>query len=393
MLLRVEDLRTYFRSDGPPVKAVDGVSFTVDYGETFCLVGESGSGKSVTSLSIIQLVAQSTGYHPTGQIGLYPSTQERISTREDALPGAGSGPVELISLPEQEKRRIRGSRISMIFQEPMTSLNPVLTVGEQIMEPLMDHMGMSARDARDRATEMLELVHMPAPKQHIREYPHQLSGGMRQRVMIAMAMACEPDLLIADEPTTALDVTIQAEILKLMKELQEKRGTAILFITHDLSVVNQIADRIAVMRLGKIVETGTRAEVLGNPRHTYTQELLAALPVNLKTRRDALIEEARKKAEAEGVPGVTASDYATQDGAGTDAAPPTEPAIVQLKDTKVYFPIRKGLLRRHVGDVKAVDGVTLDILRGKIVALVGESGSGKTTLGRAVLRLVNTTAG
>ncbi len=349
MLLRVTDLCTTF-GDGPA--AVDGVSFEIASGETFCLVGESGSGKSVTGLSLLRLLDGTTAHHPRGAAVFR-------SPRLDA------GTVDLMRIPETEMRRIRGSRIAMIFQEPMTALNPVLTIGEQLMEPLMLHLDMDESRARARALDVLEQVHMPEPERRLDEYPHRLSGGQRQRVMIAMAMACEPDLLIADEPTTALDVTIQAQILELMAELQRRRNTALLFITHDLSVVAQIADRIAVMQQGRIVETGTRDEVLYRPRHPYTRALLDALPSRMKRRRGG---------------------HHADVSHGGDA-------LLRLEKLRVYFPVYRGVLQRHVDDVRAVDDVSLDVQRGRVLALVGESGSGKTTLGRAILRLVPSTGG
>jgi peptide/nickel transport system ATP-binding protein len=360
MLLEVQDLRTYFDNAGETVRAVEGVSFHIDRGETFCLVGESGSGKSVTALSVIRLLPGQTSSHPSGRI--------LFDWRRDAGP---TERVDLLDLPEAEMCEVRGARIAMIFQEPMTSLNPVFTVGEQIIEALQLHVpGLSEREARTRAIAALEQVQIPNAAERIDEYPHRLSGGQRQRVMIAMAMACEPDLLIADEPTTALDVTVQAEILRLMKELQARRGTSILFITHDFGVVSQMADRLAVMRRGEIVESGALAEVLNRPRHAYTRQLLDALPENL----------ARKRAAT-----------AVERGPRTPAA--EERPLIQLKGLQVHFPIRKGVLRHTVGAVKAVDGIDLTIPRGQILALVGESGCGKTTLGRAMLRLVEPTAG
>src|ERR1043166_6272982 len=242
MLLRVRDLKTYFHTKEGPAKAVDGVSFDIEAGETVALVGESGCGKSMTALSIIQLVPQPAGYHPGGSIEFLGQ--------------------DLMRLPEMEKRKLRGSAISMIFQEPMTALNPVLTVGYQVTEPLLRHQGLTQAEAERKAIELLGQVHIPDPEQRVREYPHQLSGGMKQRVMIAMAMACEPKLLIADEPTTALDVTIQAQILDLMNELQRKKGTAILLITHDLGVVAETAHRVAIMYAGRIVETAGCKQLL-----------------------------------------------------------------------------------------------------------------------------------
>jgi peptide/nickel transport system ATP-binding protein len=348
-LLSVRNLSTRFATEHGPMDAVKGVSFDIQPGETFCLVGESGSGKSVTGLSLMQLLDKSSASHPTGQALL----------RSPRLQG---DEVDLLGLDEIAIQRIRGARISMIFQEPMTALNPVMTIAEQLMEPLMMHLAMDEERARARALELLQQVQMPDPETRLKEYPHRLSGGQRQRVMIAIAMACEPDLMIADEPTTALDVTIQAQILSLMAELQARRNTALLFITHDLSVVAQIADHIAVMQQGRIVETGSRDQVLYRPQHAYTKQLLAALPSRLKRR--AALHHA--------------------DSGDT---------VVNIRNLKVYFPVRRGVLQRHVDDVRAVDDVSLEIRRGRVLALVGESGSGKTTLGRALLRLIPATGG
>jgi len=356
MLLQVEDLRTYFDAGGEQVRAVDGVSFRIDRGATFCLVGESGSGKSVTALSVIRLLPVHTSVHPSGRI--------LLDWRRD---NGSRGVVDLLALPEQSMRQVRGARVTMIFQEPMTSLNPVFTIGEQIVEALQLHFPeISDTEARARALQALEQVRIPRAAERIDEYPHRLSGGQRQRVMIAMAMACEPDLLIADEPTTALDVTVQAEILRLMKELQSRRGTSILFITHDFGVVSRMADRLGVMRKGKIVESGPLREVLRSPQHPYTRQLLAALPENLRRNRSASASPAQ--------------------------TPSAEP-LIELRGLQVYFPVRKGVLRRTVDWIRAVDGIDLSIPRGEVLALVGESGCGKTTLGRAILRLVTPTAG
>jgi len=346
-LLEVRNLRTYLQADGREVRAVDDVNFSIPKGDTFCLVGESGSGKSVSALSVIRLLPQDVASHPSGEI---------LFNGRD-----------LLKLDDPGIRAVRGSQIAMIFQEPMTSLNPVLTIGEQITEALQLHRPeISDAEAEQRTIMALEQVQMPQASRRFRDYPHQLSGGQRQRVMIAMALACEPQLLIADEPTTALDVTVQAEILRLMRKLQDDTGMSMLFITHDFGVVAQMAQWVGVMQQGKMVEVGPCSEVLRKPRHSYTQQLLAALPENL-------------------VKPVSVRPHSQN---ATDQTP-----LLQIRDLKVWFPIKKGLLRRTVDYVRAVDEVSLDIPQGQIVALVGESGCGKTTLGRAVLQLEPPTSG
>ena len=347
-LLAIRELETQFGVGEQASLAVRGISFELYPGETYCLVGESGSGKSVTGLSMVGLLPDLAN-HPSGAITFYPSEQE-----------ADAG-ISILNSEKPVLEKLRGSRISMIFQEPMTALNPVQTIGEQIMETMSLHLGLEGESAKAKALDLLAQVELPDPEVRISEYPHRLSGGQRQRVMIAIALACEPDLLIADEPTTALDVTIQAQILKLLKKLQEERNTTLLFITHDLSVVAQIADRVGVMQQGRLVEQGTKDEVLYSPKHEYTKELIASLPQKM-TRRS------------------------------TNAVV-TESPLLSIEQLKVYFPIRKGLLQRHVDDVKAVDGVNLKIYPGRAMAVVGESGSGKTTLGRAILGLIGATEG
>lgn len=350
-LLQVDNLRTTLRSAGKEIKAVDDVSFRIEKGETFCLVGESGSGKSITALSLIQLLPNNVVTHLSGKITFdWRQQNEQHQT------------VDLLQLKEPQLRQIRGARIAMIFQEPMTSLNPVFTIGNQIIEALQLHNpDMSEAEAKQRALKALTQVQMPQVEQRFDNYPHQLSGGQRQRVMIAMALACEPDLLIADEPTTALDVTVQAEILKLMRELQERIGMSILFITHDFGVVAQMAHHVGVMQHGKLVEVGETTQLLKQPQHQYSQKLLASLPENLP------------KAEK-----ISADENQT---------------LIDVNHLKVWFPIKKGLLQRTVDYVKAVDDVDLSIRKGQIVALVGESGCGKTTLGRSLLQLEKPTAG
>ncbi len=331
-LLSVHDLSVSFAVEGGELRAVRGVSFAIERGETMALVGESGSGKTVTALSIMQLLPYPKARHPSGSI----------------LFQGG----ELIGTPEPAMARVRGDRIAMIFQEPMTSLNPLHTIEKQVNEVLRIHKGLSRAAARARTLELLRLVGLPEAERRLDAYPHQLSGGQRQRVMIAMALANEPDLLIADEPTTALDVTIQAQILKLLRELQARFGMALLLITHDLGVVRKMAERVCVMSEGAVVEAGPVGEVFERPRHPYTKRLLAAepRPMPRAPRADA-------------------------------------PLVVEAENVRVWFPVRRGLLRRTVDHVKAVDGVSLKVREGQTVGVVGESGSGKTTLGLALLRL------
>ena len=426
-LLEVRNLHTWFRADGETVRAVDGASFHIETGETFCLVGESGSGKSVSALSVIGLLPADLTERCDGE----------VLFRLD--PRSGAPPSDLLRLPDEELMQVRGGHIAMIFQEPMTSLNPVFTVGDQIVEAIrLARPNIGYGKARRRAIEALVEVRIDRPELRVDEYPHRLSGGQRQRVMIAMAIACRPELLIADEPTTALDVTVQAEILSLMQELQRRSGMSLFFITHDFGVVAQIADRVAVMREGRIVETGALEDVLERPAHEYTRQLLAAVPENLArtSRRDRSENVLPRAPEAVTgpLPGTPRSSRASRDphvgdpggnidapgsagvppapaggrrwtnrrrpatvpAGGTPALPGTmtsPPELVRLDGLEVHFPIRQGVLKRTVGHVRAVDGVDLRIRRGQILALVGESGCGKTTLGRAVLRLVEPTGG
>jgi microcin C transport system ATP-binding protein len=333
-LLEVRELSVAFRQGERRMLAVDGISFDIKKGETVALVGESGSGKSVTALSVLKLLPYPAASHPSGAI--------RFKGRE------------LLGLSEDEIRHIRGNDITIIFQEPMTSLNPLHTIEKQIGEILLLHRGLTGAAARARIIELLTQVGIPEPETRLGSYPHQLSGGQRQRVMIAMALANEPDLLIADEPTTALDVTVQAQILSLLKELQRRLGMAVLFITHDLGIVRKLADTVCVMKEGKIVEQGPVERVFTAPEHPYTRALLAAEPK-------------------------------------PDPAPvrPDAPVVVETKDLKVWFPIKRGVMRRVVGHIKAVDGVSVAVRQGETLGIVGESGSGKTTLGLAILRLVS----
>jgi len=334
-LLEIRNLGVTFvgRGETPPVEAVRGVSFSLDRGGTLALVGESGSGKTVTALSILQLLPYPIAAH---------SAVSSIRFAGEQLVGAA---------PEQ-LRQVRGNRIAMVFQEPMTSLNPLHTLEQQISETLLVHKHMAPAAARVRTLELLRLVNLPDAESRLGAYPHQLSGGQRQRVMIAMAIANEPDILIADEPTTALDVTIQAHILQLLKDLRDRFSMALLLITHDLTIVRKMADDVCIMTAGEIVEAGSTADIFARPRHPYTQRLLAAEP---KSR--------------------------------PPAANLAAPDLVRADDLRVWFPIRSGVLRRVRGHVKAVDGVSLAVRTGTTLGVVGESGSGKTTLGLALLRL------
>jgi microcin C transport system ATP-binding protein len=333
-LLSVRDLSVAFSAGGHETLAVDRVSFDIGKSETVALVGESGSGKSVTALSILKLLPYPAASHPSGSI---------------AFRGR-----DLLPLSERNMRRVRGDDITIVFQEPMTSLNPLHTIEKQIGEILLLHRGLTGAAARARTIEVLTQVGIPDPQSRLGSYPHQLSGGQRQRVMIAMALANEPNLLIADEPTTALDVTVQAQIIELLQDIQRRLGMSLLFITHDLGIVRKIAQKVCVMKEGKIVEQGAVEHVFTAPAHPYTRALLAAEPK-------------------------------------PDPAPPQPdaPVILQATDLKVWFPIKRGLMRKVVGHIKAVDGISIDLRKGETLGVVGESGSGKTTLGLAILRLIS----
>jgi microcin C transport system ATP-binding protein len=331
-LLEVDNLSVSFGHGERAVEAVRVASFSLDKGETLAIVGESGSGKSVTALSIMRLLPEPAAWHPGGSVRL-----------------AGE---ELLAAPPSRLQDLRGDRMTMIFQEPLTSLNPLHKIEKQIAEPMIIHRGLRRKAARARVGELLDLVGLSEARSRLDAYPHQFSGGQQQRIMIAMALANEPDLLIADEPTTALDVTIQAQILKLLKDLQARMHMALLLITHDLSIVRRVADRVCVMNAGRIVEQGLVGNVFRRPQHPYTRRLLAAEPA--------------------GRP---------------DPAPTNALTVIAARDTRVWFPIKRGVLRRTVGHVKAVDGITLTLRRGQTVGVVGESGSGKSTLGRALIRL------
>ena len=420
-LLTVENLRTWVDGSEGVVHAVDGLSFSVARGETFVLLGESGCGKSMTALSIARLLPDAAG----------------VVSGTVCLDGQ-----DLLQLPESSMRDVRGGRIGMIFQEPGTSLNPVMTVGSQIAEVLARHTALRGDAIGSRVIELLDAVGLPDPQSRVDEYPFQLSGGMKQRVMIAIAIACEPALLIADEPTTALDVTIQAQVLALLRELQGRMGMSILLITHDLGVVSEMAHHVAVMYAGEIVETARRDEFFRNPAHPYSRKLFASLPsrqardkslavirgrvpslaqefhgCRFTDRCDYAWERCREAAPAwtvigpeQGVRCHLYAEGARGEGRGEREKPgegvrevmgggvPSSLAsglspLLEVSDLKIHFPIRKGILKRVVGHVKAVDGVSLSVAAGRTLALVGESGSGKTTVGKAIVRLLPPTEG
>ena len=333
-LLSIRDLSVAFHQDGQESLAVDHVSLDIGRGESVALVGESGSGKSVTALSVLKLLPYPAASHPSGQV---------LFNGQD-----------LLAAGEPELRSVRGNDITMIFQEPMTSLNPLHTIERQIGEILGLHQGLFDKAATERTLDLLNQVGIREPEKRLTSYPHELSGGQRQRVMIAMALANRPELLIADEPTTALDVTVQAQILKLLETLKAKHGMSMLFITHDLGIVRKVADRVCVMKDGKIVETGLTKDIFSAPQHDYTKHLLAAEPRGKPPKSDE-----------------------------------TSPVVIEGDDIKVWFPIKKGFLRRTAGYIKAVDGIDVTLRAGQTLGIVGESGSGKTTLGLALTRLIS----
>ncbi len=386
-LTEIQELETIFTTDEGVVKAVDKVSFSLEKGRTVGVVGESGSGKSVTSLSLMRLIPNPPGRIVGGRLMYHSRTK---------------GLVDLTQVPENEMREFRGNEIAMIFQEPMTSLNPVFTCGDQVMEALILHEKMDKKQARAKTLELFKEVELPRPGSIIDSYPHQLSGGQKQRVMIAMAMSCNPRILIADEPTTALDVTVQATILDLMRKLRDTHDMGIIFITHDLGVIAEIADHVVVMYKGKIVEQGSVWEIFSNPQHPYTKGLLACRPPLdhrlklLPTISDFMEEDAAgemielKKSLSETIDELIISPEET---AQRHEQLYAQAPILNVKNLKTYFPIREGLFSKVVDHVKAVDDVSFDVYPGETLGLVGESGCGKTTLGRTILRLIEPTAG
>jgi peptide/nickel transport system ATP-binding protein len=403
-LVEIDNLRTYFHTDDGVVRAVDGVSLSIAEGQTLGVVGESGSGKSVTAYSVMRLLGATA----------------RIESGRIAFLGQ-----DLVGLPERDMRKIRGRDISMIFQEPMTSLNPVYTVGWQVMEAILLHQQVTKAEARQKTIDLFREVGIPDPATRVDSYPHQMSGGQKQRVMIAMALSCNPKLLIADEPSTALDVTIQAQILDILRKLRDQRGMSILFITHDLGVIAEIADEVAVMFQGQLVEYGKVLDIFERPQHPYTKGLLACKPrlttpyKILPTVADFMetsgsgetLRIIEKRITPERLDQLTtqgrgrllhpksqlqAIGHPWEEGghaADTCAIPEGQRPLLKVRDLQVHFPIRKGMFLRTVGHVKAVDGISFDVYRGQTLGLVGESGCGKTTAGRAILRLIEPDAG
>jgi len=387
VLLEVKNLVTEFKTDEGTVTAVNNISFTLNRGETIGIVGESGSGKSVTSLSIMRLIATPPGKITSGEI-IYHSKSK--------------GAIDLLKLSEAEMRSFRGNEIAMIFQEPMTSLNPVFTCGDQVMEAIILHQKKTKQEAKQLTLELFNKVELPSPERIFSAYPHQLSGGQKQRVMIAMAMSCEPGILIADEPSTALDVTVQARILDLMRNLRDMMDMSILFITHDLGVIAEIADRVLVMYKGKIVEEGPIKEIFSNPKHPYTKGLLACRPpLGKRFSKLPVIADFMREDENGNMQELeTSMDKVINDVLVTpqqtkvryDELQKKKP-LLEIKNLKTYFPSKKNFFGKTLDYVKAVDDVTFDVYPGETLGLVGESGCGKTTLGRTILRLIEPHSG
>ncbi len=362
-IARIENLRVEFQTKDGPVVGVEDVSFTINPGETVCVVGESGSGKSVSSLSLMRLVEYGGGEVTGGKL---------------LFDRGGGDEIDLAKTEQGLMRTIRGNEIGMIFQEPMTALNPVFTVGRQLTEGLRLHLGMAKKQAEARALELLRQVRIPEAERRLNQYPHELSGGMRQRVVIAMALACEPRLLIADEPTTALDVTIQAEILALIDRLKRETGTAVMFITHDMAVVAQMADRVVVMFRGRKVEEGTVQEIFANPQHEYTKALLSAVP---------------RLGEMAGTDLPAPMKLLGVEGHLSEPIPGSEETLLEVRNLVTRFPVQGGFLRRTVANVHAVEDISFTLKKGRTLGLVGESGCGKSTVGRSLMRLVEPVSG
>ncbi len=385
-LLEIKNLSTDFTTEAGKIAAISDVTFMLNRGETIGIVGESGSGKSVTALSIMRLLAK-TATISSGEINFY--NQENRA-------------INLLSLPEEEMRKYRGNELAMIFQEPMTSLNPVISCGKQVAEALILHKKISKQDARLRTIELFEKVKLPRAEKLFDSYPHQISGGQKQRVMIAMAMSCDPAVLIADEPTTALDVTVQASIIELMHQIQEEKKMGLLFITHDLGVVSEIANRVVVMYNGKIVENGTTENIFNNPQHPYTKALLACRPPLhkklyrlptitdfMKENSDGSFTEIKKSVEES----LTNFEIDKLEISKHHHQLFAQEPILQVKNLCTWFPVRNGLFGKTTDHIKAVNDVSFDVYPGETLGLVGESGCGKTTLGRSIIRLIEPTSG
>lgn len=392
IILKVNDLKTYFYNDEDTVKSVDGVSFVLRKGETLGIVGESGSGKSITSLSIMRLI----------------SKPGKIEGGEIIFSSKNKGVVDLAKISDKDMLSIRGNDISMIFQEPMTSLNPVYTCGDQVAEAIILHQKVSKKEAKEKTIELFNKVLLPRPENIFDSYPHQLSGGQKQRVMIAMALSCNPKLLIADEPTTALDVTVQATVLELLNKLRDEYGMSIIFITHDLGVIAEFADRVMVMYRGKQMEEGRVVDIFNNAKNPYTKGLLACRPrLEVKLKKLPVVSDFMdtdengnisvsvsqdKRIKASG--DLLLANYITDDEiAQRNEDLKKNPPILSVRNLKTYFPVKKGIFGKTTDYIKAIDDVSFDVYPGEIVGLVGESGCGKTTLGRSILRLIEPTSG
>ncbi len=378
-LLQIKNLSVDFTTESGITSAVKNVSFEINRGETVAIVGESGSGKTVTSLTILQLLSSPPASYPSGEI---------------LFSADGKSPVNLLRLPEKELRKIRGNKISMIFQEPMTSLNPVQTCGAQVMEAMRIHHGISEKEAAEKTIELFQQVKLPQPASMLHRYPHQLSGGQKQRVMIAMAMSCNPALLIADEPTTALDVTVQKTILQLIKELQAKENMGVVYITHDLGLVAEIADKVIVMYKGSVVEYGSVKDIFLNPQNAYTKALISCRPsANSKGTRLPVISDFLGNGTRGTKNGNESISVTEPQSVVKNIVTELSKPLLQVEHLKVFFPVKRNFFGKVLTEFKAVDDISFKVNKGETLGLVGESGCGKTTLGRSLIRLIKPTSG